>query len=560
MEDPEPDTATDSGAATSPLDWGGGEWSRLVDDTERKQSLTNDEPLEMEGSGGEEAGEQISTRQSALLPPAMENSGFSSDSSYERRLVVLRSWIAGDKESVVPGQALVGMHAEDSQQLEVSGGEDGADEGGFSMGGHSRDSQGSREGADEVDSPLGGVSVGGHSFDTQQSEEASDEEGEIRAENTISEHDSQSEKASGEDDAILGENPISEHSHNTRQSKKVTGEDGAISEDATIEPPCDRQRSKEVSDDKDEILLEKLQAGKHPRDFQQHEAASHGCGALLEEYTASEHACDSQQSEEVSENRDLLLREHLAGDPENTHAAVIPDVELSDNEIGSSYDSDSDQSVMDIAVKEPSAEKGQGSSSQTIIRGLIRDAHQEMLYFTLPHSQFSLEDLRQGLDYAQNQLQTASSKLTLLSLLQEKPDTSALELRSWITQLDHLVPPACHKPQPSVVFHFLSDEELRIALAECVQSRLVMEDEVKQSMALLMARVLAKEESERFEVAETERNSAWGGFVGLFDVVETGWDALLTAYMLVVIGEIYLWVREGDPSQVFWTLGSNSMF
>ena len=69
-------------------------------------------------------------------------------------------------------------------------------------------------------------------------------------------------------------------------------------------------------------------------------------------------------------------------------------------------------------------------SSQTILRSLIRGAHREMMYFTLPHERFSLDDLRQGLDYAFSMLQAAQSKLAILEVLHDDmPGLDAVQLR-----------------------------------------------------------------------------------------------------------------------------------
>ena len=125
-------------------------------------------------------------------------------------------------------------------------------------------------------------------------------------------------------------------------------------------------------------------------------------------------------------------------------------------------------------------------SSQIILRGLIRDAHREMMYFTLSHERFSLDDLRQGLGFAFSMLQAAHSKLAILAVLHDDmTDLSAAQLRGWMAQIDHIHPQSRHEPRMFVMFESSSSGEIRVALAEVVQSRLIVEDEVKQMKASL---------------------------------------------------------------------------
>jgi hypothetical protein len=189
-------------------------------------------------------------------------------------------------------------------------------------------------------------------------------------------------------------------------------------------------------------------------------------------------------------------------------------------------------------------------SSQTVLRGLIRGANREMMYFTLPHERFSLNDLRQGLDYAFSMLQAAQSKLAVLEVLHnDMPDLDAVQLRSWMTQIDHLDSQTRHEPRMFVMFESLSSGEIRVALAEVVQSRLIVEDEVKQKKTLLTKRLT------ELESYANSRLGIWSDFVrslqnetadtadGLLGEKEAEQDTIFTAVMAVIVGGFYLCVR-----------------
>jgi hypothetical protein len=187
-------------------------------------------------------------------------------------------------------------------------------------------------------------------------------------------------------------------------------------------------------------------------------------------------------------------------------------------------------------------------SSHTILRGLIRDAHREMMYFTLPHERFSLNDLRQGLDYAFGMLQAAQSRLAILEVLHDMPDLDAVQLRSWMTQIDHLDSQTRREHRMFVIFESLSSGEIRVALAEVVQSRLIVEDEAKQTKTLLTKRLTELE-------SKVQRLGIWSVFVrslqnetagtadGLLGEKEAERDAIFTAVMAVMVGGFYLCTR-----------------
>jgi hypothetical protein len=193
-------------------------------------------------------------------------------------------------------------------------------------------------------------------------------------------------------------------------------------------------------------------------------------------------------------------------------------------------------------------------SSQTVLRGLIRGAHREMMYFTLPHERFSLNDLRQGLDYAFGMLQAAQSKLAILEVLHDMPDLDAVQLRSWMTQIDHLDSQTRREPRMFVVFESLSSGEIRVALAEVVQSRLIVEDEVRQTKTLLTKRLTeltGLESNSRIsallgawlDLIDSLQNETAGTADGLFGEKEAEWDPVFKAVMAVIIVGLYLCLR-----------------
>lgn len=229
-------------------------------------------------------------------------------------------------------------------------------------------------------------------------------------------------------------------------------------------------------------------------------------------------------------------------DANNALESKIQTTESSDTEYDS--DSDSNLSVVHItALPTPnlspprhSAEEESHSplktarpSPQTILRGLIRDAHREMMYFTLPHSSFSLDDLRDGLEYAFGMLQAATMKLAMLAaLFDETAEFQVTELRSWIDLIDRLDPQTCYEPRMPVVLECLSAGEIRLALAELVQSRVIVEDEIKRMKLLLERKTEDMERKMALQMREDD---------------DAALDAWMTAIMVVVIGALYMAVR-----------------
>ena len=194
-------------------------------------------------------------------------------------------------------------------------------------------------------------------------------------------------------------------------------------------------------------------------------------------------------------------------------------------------------------------------SSQTILRSLIRGAHREMMYFTLPHERFSLDDLRQGLDYAFSMLQAAQSKLAILEVLHDDmPDLDAVQLRCWMARIDHLDSRNRHEPRMFVMFESLSSGEIRVALAEVVQSRLIVEDETKRTKSLLTRRLTELESNANssallgawVDSVRTLLNESVGTANGLLGEEEAELDAVFTAVMAVMVIGFCLCVRAPE--------------
>jgi hypothetical protein len=192
-------------------------------------------------------------------------------------------------------------------------------------------------------------------------------------------------------------------------------------------------------------------------------------------------------------------------------------------------------------------------SPEMVLHGLIRDAQLGMIHFTLPHSLFSPEDLRKALQYAYSILQETISKLAILELLDdETTHTTAADLRRWITLVDNSNPRTRSEPRISVIFESLSIGEMKAALEELVQSRLVVEREVDETRALLVRKMVAKERQESRMVVPTkgaativmEGNGGTKKRRVSEEDNEMAFDASLTVIMVVLIGALYLCVRE----------------
>lgn len=236
---------------------------------------------------------------------------------------------------------------------------------------------------------------------------------------------------------------------------------------------------------------------------------------------------------------------------------------LLDGDVFDASDSDvSDMQLPPVTIREPFLNPGGREpttgnratvSPEIVLRGLTRDAHPEMIHFTLPHSLFSPEDLRKGLQYAYSTLQVATSKLAILEMLDdETTNMTGTDLRRWIALVDNSGPHTRPEPPISVIFESLSIGEMKAALEELVQSRLVVEGEAEKTLMLLLTKVEAKERQEKSVVIPAKRaatfdekddSSTKKRRVSEEDN-ETALDAFLTAIMVVLIGGLYLCLRE----------------
>lgn len=245
------------------------------------------------------------------------------------------------------------------------------------------------------------------------------------------------------------------------------------------------------------------------------------------------------------------------------------EAELLDGDVFDTSDSDvSDMQLLPVTIRGPflkptqrgpTSENRATVSPEMVLRGLIRDAHPEMIYFTLPHSLFSPDDLRTGLQYAYSMLQEATFKLAILALLDDDAtNLTGADLRRWIALVDDSNPRARTESRISTIFEFLSIGELKTALEELVQSRLVVEGEADKTQMSLLTKVKAKERQEKSVVIPVKRAASFdekGDHSTKKRRVseednETVLDAFLTAIMVVLIGALYLCLREYPAGSV----------
>lgn len=280
-------------------------------------------------------------------------------------------------------------------------------------------------------------------------------------------------------------------------------------------------------------------------------------------------SCDTDRLEEAGDDEHALVapsskgfNQHISKQ-QDLHEQAILETAPSDADV--SHTSDSDVSDMELPAaimrgpflnlmdRKSTAEDRSTVSPEIVLRGLIRDEHPETIHFTLPHSSFSPNDLRKGLQYAYSTLQAAISKLTMLEMLDnETTSMTGADLRRWIALADNSNPSAHAKPRLSVIFESLSIGEMRAALEELVQSRLVVEGEVEKTQMSLMRKAVAKERQEKTVMIPVKRvadfDKKGGGSSKKRRVSQEGdetvLDAFLTAIMVLLIGVLYLHICE----------------
>jgi len=256
---------------------------------------------------------------------------------------------------------------------------------------------------------------------------------------------------------------------------------------------------------------------------------------------------------------DEAVMQEIEVETSDADVSHVSDSGASDSGPSDSAVSDSDGSAMQlptVKADEPSSntrERGRSTkrrarvSPEMVLRGLICDARPEMIHFTLPHSLFSRDELRKGLEYAYSIEEAATCRLAILELLDDDTtDTSATELRRWIALIDNTNPKTRLKTHIAIIFNFLSVEEMKAALKESVQSRLVVEREIEETRESLIRNLGAKERAERSatdsakEEDHTRELECSTRNMGVPDDNEAAFDAFLTTVMVVLIGALYL--------------------
>jgi len=338
-----------------------------------------------------------------------------------------------------------------------------------------------------------------------------------------------------------------------------------------LEQPYHPIHSEEVRDDDEPLIVFE------DTDQQEGEEAEVHGGVVLETessdaagFQSSDHeqSSDTGRSIDTSDDDELpivsTLTEHSrhVSEQDDPHESDMEEAELSEAE--ASHTSDSDVPVMQLPAvtirgpflntsqREHPTETGPVVSPEMVLCGLIRDAQPEMIHFTWPHSLFSPNDLLNGLQYAHSMLQAATSKLAILALLSDyTTNMSATDLRRWIALVDNSNPQTRTESRMTVIFESLSVGEMKAALEELVQSRLVVEGELGETRWSLLEMMVAKERQERHATPSVKTT------VGLDDKTEHGtnerlvsadddmaFDTFVTAVMVVLIGALYSCVRD----------------
>lgn len=282
-----------------------------------------------------------------------------------------------------------------------------------------------------------------------------------------------------------------------------------------------------------------------------------------------EQSGDTDPLEKVGNNEQLLVAspskdvdQHISKQ-QDLHEIAAQETGLSDADVSRTSESDVSDIELPTAIirgpflnlmdREPTAEVHTTISPGIVLQGLIRDTRPETIHFTLPHSSFSPDDLREGLWYAYDMLQVATIKLAMLELLDEETTSlTGADLRRWVAFVDNSNPHAHAEPCISAMFEFLSIAEMKAALEELVQSKRVVESEAEKTQMSLLRKAVAKERQERKAMVLPKRTADVGKEGGSSSKKrrvsqednETALDAFLTAIMVLLIGVLYLCVRE----------------
>jgi hypothetical protein len=521
-------TAIESGAGSLSLNWGGGEWSILADETERKSTEmltipTDDGVLSKEVSISEHAGGQMTASDTALVQsPAKLSDSFNDhdcastpDAGHAHNSSPSEATSDEDDTRTAPALKAVGQPSWDPEVL------------------HS---------ATILETELSDTDAshasGSDESATQNTDQPTFERKDFDTATMPNIELSDTDASSGSDSAESVAQDIAQLAFKPNPSKPAT----------MLETEFPVPDVSHDFDSGESVTQEVSQPYIGPKD-------SDTVTIPERELSDTDVSTDSDSGE--SATKDII---QPTFEPKHPDTTIMLETELSDTDV--SHESDPDVSIiqlptvrirgpfLNIAMQDHPVRTSFGPSPQTILRGLIRDAHREMMYFTLPHSQFSIDDLRQGLDFAYSMLQAVTSKSAILNSLQDMNDLndmSAADLRRWMAHVDHLDPQTRNEPRILAIFESLSAGELEIALAELVQSRIIVEDGVTQTRALLKDQVMTKEEKSRVATPKVDVPADPDGLSALcafLDAEEPSWDALLTAIMVALFGALYISVRE----------------
>jgi hypothetical protein len=417
------------------------------------------------------------------------------------------------------------------------------------------------------DSDIHATSVPKQHGNTDQLEEVSDDK-----QHTVVSASEDAEQRISEQQT-QHENEVQESGLSDAHASKTSDSDFDTNTISDLEQPGETDGLEEVSDDEQQFVVSS------PKDVGQH---------IFEQKNLHETAMQESDLSEAgaSQTSGYDSDIHIAPTPKQSdrletfsddeqHLAVsaLKDVDphtdmqkTGPSDADVSHTSDSDVSDMQLPAsiirgpflnpigKERIAENRATVSPKIVLRGLIRDAHPEMIHFTLPHSLFSPDDLRSGLQYAYSMLQAATSELTILELLaDEATEMTGNDLGRWIALVDNAFPLPCSEARITVIFESLSIGEMKAALEELVHARLAVEGETEKTRLSLRSTMVAKERQEKNVVisakraakfdAEGDRSSSKKRRVSEEDS-ETALDAFLTAIVVVLIGVLYLCICE----------------
>jgi hypothetical protein len=394
----------------------------------------------------------------------------------------------------------------------------------------------------------GGVVLDGESSDGAASQSSDSELFDLRTTRALREHYSATESSSGlsddehfpvvsvltdseqhtnEQDSPL-ETPEQERNFPDDDAFPKSGSDSDVHTTSEPEEPGDTDGLVKVRDDEQHAVVSASKDVDH-HIFEEQELRE---AVMQESDPSDDHASQTSGSDfdtyTAPAPKQYDVSEHLkpiSHDKGHTFASASKDVDqhtdihdtgLSDAGVFDTSDSDvSDMQLPPATIlgpflsptgREHTVENRPIVSPEIVLRGLIRDAHPQMVHFTLPHSLFSPDDLRKGLQYAYSMLQAATSELTILELIaDEATEMTESDLRRWIELVDDAFPLPCSEPRITAIFESLSIGEMKAALEELVHSRLAVESETEKTRMSLQSKMVANERQEKGMVIPAKR-------------------------------------------------------